>query len=961
MSDLKLALTLSADGKQLIGTVKNTQSVVSDLNTTLIRTQGASKQASVGLTQIDRQASMTSKSVRQMGQLAISAFAGLSAINLGQKITQDLAAFQDVRTRLQSLSGSTAAYANNEKYLMQLTREHHKELIPLADNYAALLNLQDAGLVTQAQARVLLEGFSNAQSSLGASTEQLKQSMYGLSQGLASPILRAEELNQIVEPMPGLLNKMDKAAQLPAGGFRQMVLDGKVTADFLRNTLIKALGEYDGAAAASAANISAQTRDMKNAYQQLIVKFESPINNSLTPVLTTITDGVIWATDNADLLQQVFGVAMVAALTRATQAGVTHTASLIADARAAQLSRLSTISAAQAELQKATIQRGAVLTAGQAVVAEARLAAARETLTVATTQSTVASRALTGALALAGGPAGVALMAAAGIAYFAMSAKNAKQPTRELSAEVETLVSRYQALTELERQSKMRVLSTEMKGLRQELIATNAEINNIGTQDLYASPGQLAQNQTKLALLKQKAQELNDKLDVASQKQQGLFNIGLPELTQQGGATTQVNKEQQQLLDNLTKQKILFGEVSEAAKVRYEIEHGSLKNLDPVINAKLLQAAKDLDATKASANAAKVAGDAIDEQQKQLKSLLAILDPVTAGQDEMAARERLLKTYFEQANVPLEKRQQLLNALREQYAKPSDFEQLRGNLDPRFSEQQNHSENMGILTAELDNTPESEALKRNQINMLIEAEQQRHAEAMSDINGGITSQFDAMWSETFDRFAAGIGSATADALFESKDFGDAMKQITQGAIKSVVAGLVEIGVKKVAMAAIDKTIMASTAATATTTAATTGASVTASMAPAAATSSIATFGGSAMAGMAAMMAAMALLPMIIGKFHGGGTIPREGTYLLDGGETVYTRKQQQTLMNAMNTSASGGSGSKQLNIQQHNTIVVSNQSDAQTLEDVLPQLVAMTKSAVVDDLNNRGEVWHAGG
>ena len=110
-----------------------------------------------------------------------------------------------------------------------------------------------------------------------------------------------------------------------------------------------------------------------------------------------------------------------------------------------------------------------------------------------------------------------------------------------------------------------------------------------------------------------------------------------------------------------------------------------------------------------------------------------------------------------------------------------------------------------------------------------------------------------------------------------------------------------------------------------------------------------------------MMAAMALLPMIIGKFHGGGTIPREGTYLLDGGETVYTRKQQQTLMNAMNTSASGGSGSKQLNIQQHNTIVVSNQSDAQTLEDVLPQLVAMTKSAVVDDLKNRGEVWHAGG
>ncbi|PKG73048.1 hypothetical protein CXF86_19715 [Shewanella sp. GutCb] len=279
----------------------------------------------------------------------------------------------------------------------------------------------------------------------------------------------------------------------------------------------------------------------------------------------------------------------------------------------------------------------------------------------------------------------------------------------------------------------------------------------------------------------------------------------------------------------------------------------------------------------------------------------------------------MLKAYFEQANVPLEKRKALLSALKEEYAlpseTPSEFDNLRGSLDPRYSESQTHDENMGVLTNELQVTPESEALKRNQINMLIEAEQQRHASAMSEINNGVSTQFDAMWSETFDRFAAGIGAATADALFESENFGDAMKGITKGAIKSVISGLVELGTKKLAMAVIDKGIMASTSATATTTAATTGASITASMAPAAATSSIASFGSSAVVGMAAMIAAMALLPTIIGKFHGGGTIPREGTYLLDGGETVYTRKQQQTLMNALSTSAGGDQGAKGSGVQ----------------------------------------------
>ena len=897
-----------------------------------------------------------------MGRMAVGAFAGISAINLGQKITQDLAAFQDVRTRLQSLSGSTAAYAANEKYLMQLTREHHKELIPLADNYAALLNLQDAGLVTQSQARALLEGMSNAQSSLGASTEQLKQSLYGLSQGLASPIVRAEELNQIVEPMPGLLNKMDKAAQLPSGGFRQMVLDGKVTAEFLRNTLITALQEYDGAAAASAANISAQTRDMKNAYQQLIVAFETPINSSLTPVLSTITEGLIWATDNAELLTQIFGVAVVAALTRATQAGLSHTVVMVNNARATAATRVATIAAAEAEVQRAIVQRGAVLTAGQAVVAEARLVAAREAQAVATAHVTVAARAMNGALALTGGPVGFALMAAAGIAYFAMSAKDAQFDISELDGEVDLLLGRMDKLQAkkldlgIEKQ-KQRI--EEMTAAYNQLAYAPAESLSIMQQLLTSEEdiraAQRSNNKEKAAQLT----VLSIKIEEAKNDLVAL-NAELEKVNNPVTDNTAIDKSQQQLLDNLTKQHKLYGDVSEAAKVRYEIEYGSLKNLDPVINAKILQAAKELDAAKASTDAAKAASDAIDEQKKQLASLLAILDPVSTAADDMAAKERLLKTYFEQANVPLEKRQQLLNALQEQYSKPSEFDQLRGNLDPTFAENQNHSENLGILNTELTNTPESEVLKRNQINALIEAEQQRHAEVMKGINQSVAFDWDQMWNDSVARMAQGIGAATADALFEAKDFGEATQQVLKGVGKAAVQMLVEWMAQKAIAAALDNSLVIGNGAVAATTAAGTGTAITAAMAPAAATTSIATMGSGAMIGIAALVAAMAMLPSIIGKFHGGGTIPREGTYLLDGGETVYTRQQQQTLMNAM-SSSSGGSGGKQLTIQQHNTIVVSNQSDAQTLEDVLPQLVAMTKSAVVDDLNNRGEVWHAGG
>ncbi|GGI81647.1 hypothetical protein GCM10007978_19370 [Shewanella hanedai] len=905
MGDLKLALTLTADGKQLIGTVKGAASVVSDLNTRLNHTQSSGNKAAQGLSKVQRQGDAAGKSLKRMGSYAVGAFAGLSAINLGQKITQDLAAFQDIRTRLQSLSGTTAAYAANEEYLMQVTRAHHKELIPLADNYAALLNLQEAGLVTQAQARTLLEGMSNAQSALGASSNQLGQSMYGLSQALDMPIINAENFNQVVEPLPGLLNKLTKASGAGAGGFRQLVIDGKVTSTFFRDTLIKALGEYDGAAAATAANISAQSRDMKNAYQQLIVAFETPINSSLTPVLSTLTEGLMWSTDNAELLIDVLGGALVIAMSRASATAVSAATASLSKARADGVARAAAISGAQAELQKAMAQRKGVLTSGQAVVADARLTAARGALTAATNRATFATRAMNGAMSLVGGPVGVVMMTAAALGTMAYQAYTAEDGLNKVAAAAAKVGNPFADYSKdmLER-ARLR-LSHQVEMSQQALEEMEQRFANPNPnlpRSLAPTVEQLSEARKKAAALAVELKSVQTLL--SSSKETGLTN--------------KINKTQQQLLENLTKQKMLYGETSEAAKVRYEIEHGALKQLDPAINAQILLEAKALDAKKKAAAGSKEAADAIKEQDKNLKSLLAVLDPLTAASNEMADKERLLKTYFEQTNVPLERRQALLAALKEEYAAPqetSEFEQLRGNLDPTFSENQNHSENLGILNDELQNTPESEAVKRNQINMLIEAEQQRHASAMTEINGGVSTQFDAMWSQTFDRFASGIGSATADALFESENFGDAMMGIGKGALKSVVSGLVELGTKKLAMAVIDKGIMASTSATATTTAATTGASITASMTPAAMTSSIASFGGSSVAGMAAMMAAMALIPTIIGQFHGGGTVPREGTYLLDGGETVYTRKQQQTLMNTLSRSANGSEGGKGARVQ----------------------------------------------
>ncbi|WP_368881899.1 tape measure protein [Shewanella algae] len=247
----------------------------------------------------------------------IGAFAGISTMQLYRSTTQQLMAYQDMRTRLTQLVGSSEQYRKEEEYLIQLSKEHHKELVPLADSYVRLISLQKQDILTKDEARKITEGMSNAQSALGVTTEQTGFVLYGLSQALSQGTVQAQELNQVIEPIPGLLDALGRAAGLTGKGvgaqFRKMVTDGKVTSDFLKQTLIKALDEYNGAAAATADNLSAKYRDLSNSYQLLVVAFEKPIVSTLVPVLDSVTEATTYlsgqSTTLSDNLQVVGKVA----------------------------------------------------------------------------------------------------------------------------------------------------------------------------------------------------------------------------------------------------------------------------------------------------------------------------------------------------------------------------------------------------------------------------------------------------------------------------------------------------------------------------------------------------------------------------------------------------------------------------------------------------------------------------
>ena len=203
---------------------------------------------------------------RNITSTLVPAFAAAASAS---SIFRNIQIFEKLDIRLRALTSSAEDYANTQSFLKAKADELNVGVETLTDGYARLLVLQNAGVLNREQVNQLSEGLVNAGAALGASGVDIERVLFGLSQGLSAGTLRAEELNQVTEPLPGLLQELDKAAGLTTGGFRRMVNAGEVTSEFLANTLVKALESYDGAAKKLDGTISGSLAQLNNAWVEL--------------------------------------------------------------------------------------------------------------------------------------------------------------------------------------------------------------------------------------------------------------------------------------------------------------------------------------------------------------------------------------------------------------------------------------------------------------------------------------------------------------------------------------------------------------------------------------------------------------------------------------------------------------------------------------------------------------------
>ncbi|MFQ5510129.1 MAG: hypothetical protein ACE5FN_12475 [Leptospirillia bacterium] len=253
---------------------------------------------------------------------------------------------------------------------------------------------------------------------------------------------------------------------------------------------------------------------------------------------------------------------------------------------------------------------------------------------------------------------------------------------------------------------------------------------------------------------------------------------------------------------------------------------------------------------------------------------------------------------------------------------------------------ESYQRRQGIIQEALN----SQLIDQQRFIELSKANDDRRVEALSK---NALKWADA-WDDAFNRFAAGVGDAVADAIFQQQSFSDAMRSVARGVIRQVISGLVEIGVKKLVLAGIEKTILAGT--TAANVAA--GASTAVAWAPAAAAVSLATLGGNSVPAMAGMTSTFALseslaAASLAGVAHDGlDNVPTDGTYLLQRGEGVLNKQDNRGLRDLLQN----GGGNTQVTI---NISAMDGADVARVIHRQRGQIVSIIRAANAENMGKQ--------
>ncbi|MEB6409462.1 tape measure protein [Enterobacter vonholyi] len=243
----------------------------------LLKAQG---KANKSLDSIGNSATTAAKKMDEL-QTNINRVAGAIAASLvvdwGKAFLVAADNMSQLNARIERLTGSAAAASQTMHSLMRISSATGGSLQDTAKLWETLSTaLRDTG-ATNGQIIQLTETLQKIGRIGGSSSEEMANALRQFGQSISSGTVRAEEFNSILEQMPELARQIAAGLGVSIGQLRQLMLDGKLTAEDALNAIQKQTGSV-------------------NAEFEKLPRTLSQVNTALTNSFLSMIDSVNQAT-----------------------------------------------------------------------------------------------------------------------------------------------------------------------------------------------------------------------------------------------------------------------------------------------------------------------------------------------------------------------------------------------------------------------------------------------------------------------------------------------------------------------------------------------------------------------------------------------------------------------------------------------------------------------------------------
>ncbi|WP_322789415.1 tape measure protein [Aggregatibacter segnis] len=314
----------------------------------------------------------------------------------------------------------------------------------------------------------MTETVSKAVAMSGATAAQAEAGLIQFGQALSTGTLKGQDLNSVMQQIPGLADAIAKGLGVTTGELKAMGADGELSTQQVITALRKVRKQIDSDFDSRIKTVSGSLTNLETAFIQTVGRFDQTVG-----VTTKLAESIEFVAANLDSAIQA-AVLFTGALaigqigkysTALLQTGINsakntlshynEAKALYAKATASRIAAQAEMSALSAQLQVAQSEKTRFALREQMKAQVAQITAlvnaeanAKRNLATANRLASAAAVGLRNVMGLLGGPAGVITIAASALYYFHSQAEEARKSAIDTKAANEQLKESYEGLSE---------------------------------------------------------------------------------------------------------------------------------------------------------------------------------------------------------------------------------------------------------------------------------------------------------------------------------------------------------------------------------------------------------------------------------------------------------------------------------------------------------------------------------